>query len=137
MRLLFQIASQLVLAAIAMIVCHFALPGFEMHLVGFLVALGVFTLAHAVLGPFVLNIAQRYAAPLAGGVGLIATMLALWVATLFEGGISLHGVETWVLAPIIVWFITALGGWIFMGFFIERRLKRRETERSLARAAKR
>lgn len=133
MRLLFQIVSQLVLATIAMIVCHFALPGFELHLGGFLVALGVFTLAHAILGPFVLNIAQRYAAPLAGGVGLVATLLALWVASLFQGGIVLRGVETWVLAPIIVWVITALGGWIFMAFFIDKWLKRRAATKMLRR----
>ncbi|MFT4233042.1 MAG: phage holin family protein [Leucobacter sp.] len=133
-RLLFQIISQVVLAAIALVVAHFALPGFALHIVGFLTALGVFTVAHAVLGPFVLTIAQRYAAPLAGGVGLVATLLSLWVATLFHGGIEIHGVETWVLAPIIVWVITALGGWIFMGFVIEKRLKRYETEKALRKA---
>ena len=131
MRVLFQIVSQLLLAAIAMTVCHFALPGFEMRIAGFLVALGVFTIAHAVLGPFVLNIAQRYAAPLAGGVGLVATLLALWIATLFQGGITIRGVETWVLAPIIVWVITALGGWIFMALVVDRRLKRRAAEKAM------
>jgi uncharacterized membrane protein YvlD (DUF360 family) len=134
MRLLFQIVSQVVLAAIAMILCHFVLPGFVLHLGGFLVALGEFTIAHAVLGPFVLNIAQRYAAPLAGGVGLVATLLALWIASLFQGGIRIHGVETWVLAPIIVWVVTALGGWIFMAFFVDKRLRARATEKALRRS---
>lgn len=133
MRLLFQIVSQVVLSAIALVVAHFALPGFELHIGGFLTAVAVFAVAHAVLGPFVLNIAQRYAAPLAGGVGLVATLLALWVATLFKGGIEIRGVETWVLAPIIVWVFTALGGWIFMAFVIEKRLKRRETEKAMNR----
>lgn len=136
MRLLFQIVSQLVLAAIALVVIHFALPGVTLHLAGFFIALGVFTLAHAVLGPFVLSIAQRYAAPLAGGVGLVATLLALWIASLFSGGIEIHGVDSWLLAPLIVWVITALGGWLFMAFFAERWLKKRETARDLARAAK-
>jgi len=131
MRLLFQIVSQLVLAGIALVVIHFALPGVELHVAGFLVALGVFTVAHAVLGPFVLNIAQRYAAPLAGGVGLVATLLALWIASLFHGGIEIRGVQSWVLAPIIVWVITALGGWIFMAFVVDKRLKRRAAEKVL------
>ncbi|WP_449282959.1 phage holin family protein [Leucobacter sp.] len=134
MRLLFQIISQVVLAAIGLIVVHFALPGFELHVGGFLTALGVFTVAHAVLGPFVLNLAQRYAAPLAGGVGLVATLLALWIASLFQGGIEIHGVETWVLAPIIVWVITALGGWIFMAFVIDKWLKRRAAQKVMRQA---
>ena len=131
MRLFFQIVSQLVLGAIALVVAHFVVPGFTLHLAGFLTALGVFSLAHALFGPFVLTMAQRYAAALAGGVGLLATLLSLWVATLFQGGIEIHGVQAWVLSPIVVWTITALGGWIFMGFFIERWLKRREAGRVL------
>lgn len=134
MRLLFQIISQVVLAAIALVVVHFALPGFALHLGGFLTALGVFTIAHAVLGPFVLNLAQRYAAPLAGGVGLVATLLALWIASLFQGGIEIRGVETWVLAPIIVWVITALGGWLFMAFVIDKWLKRRAAQKAMRQA---
>lgn len=134
MRLLFQVLSQLVLGAIGLLVAHFVLPDFTLHLVGFLAAVGVFTLAHALLGPFVINIAQRYAAPLAGGVGLVATLLALWVATLFTGGIEIHGVLTWIAAPILIWLITALGGWLFMAFFLDKWLKRRAAAKVLNRA---
>lgn len=134
MRLLFQVISQIVLGAIGLIVANFAIPDFTLHLGGFLTALGVFTLAHALLGPFVLNIAQRYAAPLAGGVGLIATLLALWVASLFEGGIELHGMMTWVGATLLIWAITALGGWIFMAFIIDKWLKRRAATKMINRA---
>lgn len=76
MRLLFQLISQCVLGAIALIVVHFALPGVSLSVNGFLAAIGVFTLAHMILGPFVLSVALHYAAPLAGGVGLVATLLA-------------------------------------------------------------
>ncbi|KAM9863740.1 phage holin family protein [Leucobacter sp. BZR 635] len=134
MRLLFQVISQLVLAAIALVVIHFALPDVTLHPSGFFIALGVFTLAQAILGPFVLSVAQRYAAPLAGGVGLASTLLALWIASLFEGGIEIHGLSSWLLAPLIVWVITALGGWMFMALFVNRWLKKRESERMVARA---
>lgn len=92
MRLLFQLISQCVLGAIALIVVHFALPGVSLSVNGFLAAIGVFTLAHMILGPFVLSVALHYAAPLAGGVGLVATLLALWVATLVPDGIEISGV---------------------------------------------
>lgn len=134
MRLLFQVLSQLVLASIALVVINLTLPGVDVSVNGFLVAIAVFTIAHALLGPFVLNLAQRYAAPLAGGVGLVATLLALWVATLFPGGITIQGVQSWVFAPIIVWFITALGGWIFMAFVIDKWLKRRAARKVLGSA---
>ncbi|GAB2654838.1 phage holin family protein [Prescottella soli] len=129
MRLLFQLLSQCVLGAVALIVVHFVLPGVDLSFTGFFVALGVFTLAHMILGPFVLSVAQHYAAPLEGGVGLVATLLALWVASLFPDGIQISGVKSWVVAPIIVWVVTALGGWIFMAFVIDRWLKRRSAEK--------
>ncbi|MBL3700898.1 phage holin family protein [Leucobacter luti] len=135
MRFLFQLLSQLVLSAIGLLVIHFTLPGVTLHLAGFFIALGVFVLAQAILGPFVMNMAQRYAAPLAGGVGLVATLLALWVATLFPDGIEISGVDSWVLAPIILWVITALGGWIIMALIIDKWLKRRAAAK-LVRSAK-
>lgn len=131
---MFQVISQVVLGAIALIVANFVIPDFTLRLGGFFTALGVFTLAHALLGPFVLNIAQRYAAPLAGGVGLVATLLALWVASLFEGGIEIHGLITWVSTTLLIWVITALGGWIFMAFFIDKWLKRRAATKIMNRA---
>lgn len=134
MRLLFQVLSQLVLSAVGLIVAHFALPGFTLHVGGFLTAIGVFAVTHAVLGPFVLNLAQRYAAPLAGGVGLVATLLALWIASLFQGGIEIHGLNAWLLAPIIVWVITALGGWIIMSFVLKKWLDRRVARKIMKKA---
>ena len=67
-------------------------------------------------------------------VGLVATLLALWVASLFKGGIEIHGLVTWIAAPILIWVITALGGWIFMAFFIDKWLKRRAATKMLSRA---
>lgn len=132
-RFLFQVLSQLVLGALALIVIHFALPDVTLSLSGFFIALGVFTLAHIVLSPFVLSVAQRYAAPLTGGVGLIATLLALWIATLFPGGLQITGVQSWILAPLLVWIITALGGWIIMGLIVDRRLKKRAAQKLVNR----
>lgn len=131
MRLLFQVLSQLVLSAIGLIVADAVLPGFTMHVGGFLTAVAVFAVTHAILGPFVLSLARRYAAPLTGGVGLVATLLALWVASLFQGGIELQGLNTWLLAPVIVWFITALGGWIFMSFVVKKWLDRRAAQKAM------
>lgn len=129
MRLLFQILSQLVLAAVAMIVVNFTIPDVTVSVSGFFVAVGVFTVAQAILGPFVLSMAMRYAAPLAGGVGLIATLLALWIATLFQGGIEIVGGLAWALTTLTVWVITALGGWIIMALVINKWLKKRSMKK--------
>lgn len=136
MRLLLQILAQLVLAAVALLVIHFALPGVTLHLAGFFVAIGVFALAQAVLSPLVMKLTKRYAEPLTGGVGLVSTLLSLWIASLFTGGIEIIGLSSWLLAPAIVWVVTALGGWLVTKLFIDRWLHRRETARTIARANK-
>jgi len=96
-----------------------------LHLNGFLAAVVVFTVAQAILAPFVFSMARKYASALLGGIGLVSTFLALWVATLFPGGIEVQGLG-WVLAPLLIWIITALGGWIIVGVVVERYLAKRE-----------
>ena len=34
--------------------------------------------------------------------------MALWLASLFPGGLTIEGWQTWILAALVVWLITAL-----------------------------
>ena len=125
-RFLLSTASNLVMSAVALLLSAWWLQQWvTVHFSGFLIAVAVFTLAQAILAPFVFNMARKYASALLGGIGLVATFLALWVASLFSGGIEVHGLG-WVLAPLLIWIVTALGGWIIVGVVLERYLKKRE-----------
>lgn len=125
-RFLLTAASNLVMAAVALLLCDWWLSQWvTLHLGGFLVAVAVFTLAQAILAPFVFNLARKYASALLGGIGLVSTFLALWVATLFSGGVEVRGLG-WVLAPLLIWIVTALGGWIIVGVILKRYLEKRE-----------
>ena len=125
-RFLLSTASNLVMAAIALLLAGWWLNQWvTLHLGGFLVAVAVFTAAQAILAPFVFNMARKYASALLGGIGLVSTFLALWVASLFPGGVEIEGLG-WVLAPLLVWIVTAIGGWIVIGVVLERYLKKRE-----------
>ena len=132
-RFLLGLASNLVLAALALVIASLVVDGVHLQPAGFLVVVGVLALAQAILTPFVFNLARRYASAVLGGIGLVSTFLALWVATLFHGGLTIDGTAAWIVAPIIVWLVTALGGWIIMGLIVERWLKRREEDRLLDR----
>ncbi|CAG7598373.1 phage holin family protein [Leucobacter soli] len=128
-RFLLSLVSHLVMSALALLIANWILPQVTLHVGGFIVAVLVFALAQAILTPFVVNIARKYASALLGGIGLISTLLALWVATLFPGGIEISGLG-WVLAPLIVWIVTALGGWILMGLVFKRYLEDRGRKRA-------
>lgn len=137
LRFLMNFATQLVLVAVALLVAAWLVDGVELRVGGFLVGVLVFAVAQAIIGPFVFNMARKYASAMLGGIGLVSTFLALWVATLFNGGLSVHGAKAWVLAPLVIWIITAVGTWIVGALFIEKWFARREEERIAARAARR
>lgn len=118
---LVRIGVSILGAALALYVASLVLDDFTLTAEGFVVAVLVFTAAQAILTPFIVNVARKYATALLGGIGIISTLVALWVASLFSGGIQITGVVTWILAALIVWVITALAGWILVGLFVRRR----------------
>jgi uncharacterized membrane protein YvlD (DUF360 family) len=131
-RLLLSVAISVVSAAIALLVASALIPGVRVSASGFLVAVLVFTVAQAILAPFVFNMARKYASAVLGGIGLVSTFLALFVATLFPGGLQISGVTAWILAALVVWLITALGTWILGALIIKRWWERRELRKGAA-----
>lgn len=125
-RFLINLATNLVLVVLALLLCGWWLSEWvALQPGGFIVAVVVFLVAQSILAPFVFNMARKYASALLGGVGLISTLLALWIATLFPGGVTVQGIG-WVLAPLLIWVITALGGWIVMSLVLKRFFADRE-----------
>jgi uncharacterized membrane protein YvlD (DUF360 family) len=120
-RFLLHIAVQLILATVGVLIAGLVVDGTRLQLGGFVVAVIILASAQAVLGPFIFHVARKYASALLGGIGIVSTFLALWVATLFSGGIEISGVAAWIATPVIVWIITALGTWILMGLIIEKK----------------
>lgn len=135
-RFLLTVLSNLVMAAVALLLADWWLHEWvTLHLGGFFVAVAVFTVAQTILAPFVFNMARQYASAVLGGIGLVSTFLALWVASLFPGGVEVRGLG-WVLAPLLLWIVTALGGWIVVGLVLEKYLAKREKRRLIERAAR-
>lgn len=122
---LLRVGISLVSAALAMLVAAWVLDDVSVSATGFVVAVVVFTAAQAILTPFVVNLARKHASALLGGIGIVSTLVALWVATLFPGGLSISGVLTWVLAALIVWVVTALGAWLVVPAVAKRVAKNR------------
>lgn len=120
-RLLIRIAINLASAAIGLLLTAMLLSDFHIQAGGFIVAVGVFTLAQSLLTPWVFKVAKKHASALLGGIGIISTLLALLVASFFPGGISVSSFSTWVVAALIVWLCTALGGWLLVAYVFKKR----------------
>lgn len=127
-RFLLHAVINLVTVALGLLIASWLIPGVTLQPAGFTVAVVVFALAQGILGPFVFNVARQYASPILGGIGLVTTLIALFIASFFDGGLQIRGVSAWVLGTLIVWIVTALGGWILGAIFLKKRSEQRRAQ---------
>ena len=107
-RFLLRIAVFLGSSAIGLLVASLIVSGMTLRPLGFVTAVVIFTVAQAILSPFFLKMASRYASAFLGGIGLVSTLAALVLASLFSSGISIRGIGSWIAATVIVWLVTAI-----------------------------
>ncbi|WP_304116030.1 phage holin family protein [Mycolicibacterium bacteremicum] len=107
-RLLLNTAVFLGSSAIGLLVASWLVSGVTLRPLGFLTAVVIFTVAQAILSPFFLKMASRYATAFLGGIGLVSTFAALFLASLFSTGLSIRGVGSWIAATVVVWLVTAV-----------------------------
>ncbi|MGO4105429.1 hypothetical protein AB4Y63_15890 [Leifsonia sp. YAF41] len=107
-RLLLRTLIFLLSATLGLLVASWLLPDVVLSVSGFIITIVVFALAQNVLSPFIMKVTARNAPAFLGGVGLLSTFVALLLATLFTGGLHISGWQTWILATLIVWLVTAL-----------------------------
>jgi hypothetical protein len=136
-RFLLSFAINVVLAAVGLLVASSLFDDVVVHASGFVVAVLIFAVAQAILAPFVFNVARKYASAILGGIGLVSTFLALWVATLIGDGLEISGASTWIGTTVVVWLISALGGWL-LGWLVLTRWwdARQESKKIRAATAK-
>jgi uncharacterized membrane protein YvlD (DUF360 family) len=109
-RLLVRLLVSLVGNAVGLIVASLVFDDFDIDVTGFVIALVIFTITLALIGPFLESVLRRNRSSSAalGGVSLIATFVALLVTDLLSDGLSISGVATWIGATVVVWLASLL-----------------------------
>ncbi|MCV7227665.1 phage holin family protein [Mycolicibacterium komossense] len=108
-------------AAIGLLVAAWLVPGVSVSISGFVAAVVIFSVAQAILSPFFLKMASRYASAFLGGIGLVSTLAALVLASVLTHGLSIRGIGSWVIATIVVWLVTALATVLLPVLVIKRK----------------
>jgi hypothetical protein len=98
----------LVSAAIGLLVAVAVLDGMSIDATSFITVVVIFAVLQSILAPFFAKVTARNAPALLGATGLISTFVALLVAALVSDGLTIEGVDTWVLATLIVWITTMI-----------------------------
>ncbi|MBX7431144.1 phage holin family protein [Mycobacterium sp. Y57] len=107
-RFLLRVAVFLGSSAIGLLAAWLLVPGVGVSALGFIVAVLIFTVAQALLSPFFLKMANKYASAFLGGIGLVSTFVALLLASLLSNGLTINGIGSWIGATVVVWLVTAL-----------------------------
>ena len=105
------------------------LDGFNNQVSGFVVAVLVFPVEQSVNTPLVATTAKRHTSAFLGGVGLLATALALFIVQLFPGGLHIAGMSTWVLGALLVWLVGALGTFLLPFRWLREKCNQRQSAR--------
>ncbi len=122
LRFLVRTAIFLGSSAIGLLVAAWLVPGVSVRPLGFLTAVVVFTVAQAMLSPFFLKMASRYASAFLGGFGLVSTLAALILAAVLTHGLSIRGIGSWVAATVVVGLVTAVATLLLPVLFLKKKV---------------
>lgn len=107
--LLARLTINILSNALGLIAASYFLADFSIEGVSFVVAVAIFSLSIALLGPLILKIALKNASFLVGGIALVTTFVGLLITNLVSDGISIVGLSTWLIATLVVWMFSVAG----------------------------
>jgi hypothetical protein len=126
-RFLVRTAILVVSNAVGLVVAAAVLEDMTLNASGFIWAVVIFTLAVALMTPFMANVLRKQQSSALGGVALIATLISLIITDLISDGFTIDGIWTWVAATVIVWAASLLAAFILPYLGLKKYLEERKT----------
>jgi hypothetical protein len=123
-RLLVSLVLALLANTVGIFVASILLSGFSISGVAFVIAVAIFTLVEVIADPLITKIALTNVPALRGGVALVTTFVGLLITSIVSSGISISGLSTWVLAPLIVWLFALIATLVIPLFLFKKTLKK-------------
>ncbi len=118
-RLIVRTGILLVANAVGLLVAAWVLDDVHLDAGGFILAVVIFTIALALMTPFLTSALRRNQANSAalGGVALIATLVSLIITDVLSDGLNIDGFGGWLAATVIVWAAALLAAFVlpFLG----------------------
>ena len=112
--------------AIGILVAAKLLSGFTIDLWSVIVVALVFTVIVVVMTPLLVKISIQHVPQMSGGVALVAILVGLFITKMFCGGLTITGLTTWILAPLIIWLISLVAGLVLPLFLFKKVLEKKK-----------
>ncbi len=109
--------------ALGMLIAMLLLPNFHVHPLGFVVSVVFFTVVELIFEPFVIKLALRYMPALRGGIALVTTLVGLILTVVFTNGLSINGLQTWIVAPLVIWLSVVVAAIVLPMFLFKKTLQ--------------
>lgn len=119
-RLLAQLALQVLSTAVGLWVASHILDGFSITLNGYIASVLFFVAISFVLEPLILKLAIKYIPALRGGIALVTTLVSLVLTAMFTDGLHISGLTTWIAASLVVWLAILLASVILPLFLFKK-----------------
>jgi len=100
----FVSTAVLILAnGIGLLIAAILLPGFRIDPLAFVVAVLIFSIVQAVLGPFITKVALKNFPQALGGIALVIVFVGLFVTDVLMPSMEIGGISNWLAATLLVW----------------------------------
>jgi uncharacterized membrane protein YvlD (DUF360 family) len=124
-RFLVRTGVLLLANAVGLLVANLVLEDMDVNASGFIIAVVIFTIALALMTPFLANVLRKGGSAALGGVALIATLVSLIITDLISDGFTINGFTTWVVAAVIVWAASLIAAFILPYLGLKKYLEER------------
>ena len=72
--------------------------------------------------PLILKMSIRYVPALRGGIALVTTLVSLIITSWITDGLQIEGLDTWILATLIVWLFGLIASLLLPVFIFKKAL---------------
>ncbi len=121
-----RFGTSLAAVAVGILVSSAVLSKFSIDTTALIEASLLFWLIHIVVQLLALRVLVRQPSiALAGLLALASTIVSLIIVNAIVSGLSIHGIQTYVLATLIIWLATAAGDVVGRRMLRDRRAARR------------
>lgn len=127
-RLIASLVLTLLANTIGLIIASVILSGFEINGVAFVAAVLIFTITEVVAGPLITKMAMQNVPSLLGGIALVTTLVGLIVTDIFSDGLTITGLNTWILATLIVWLCSLIANLILPLVIFKKALNKNKSQ---------
>ena len=121
-RLLARMILELLANAVGLLVATWLLDGFSMTASAFVVVVLIYSVLKFVLDPLILKMSIQYVPALRGGIALVTTLVSLVITSALNDGLQIKGVDTWILATLIVWLFGLIASLLLPVFVFKNAL---------------